>query len=142
MIKATGFNHATLCITSLQRSLPFYVDVLGMRLVHQGRTDVYLEWGSAWICLLERAPTGQAAVTSREERHLAFSIEESDFPSAVETLLASEASIVRGPVYRGGGWSINFLDPDGNQLELFTGSLTERMKVWTQHGQSVKPREE
>ncbi|OXM88258.1 VOC family protein [Paenibacillus rigui] len=130
-MKATGFNHVTLRVSLLSRSLPFYVGILGMKLVHQGRTDVYLEWGSAWICLLERPQNDQNG--GNEEKgldHLAFSIDETDFPAAVETLLASGTTVVRGPVYRGGGWSLNFLDPDENQLELFTGTLTERMKVW------------
>ncbi len=50
--------------------------------------------------------------------------------NAVHVLQENEVRIVRGPVQRGQGWSINFLDPDGTQLELHTSTLEERMKVW------------
>jgi catechol 2,3-dioxygenase-like lactoylglutathione lyase family enzyme len=49
-----GFSHVTINVGDLDRSLQFYVEVLQMNLVHRGRKDAYLEWGSAWICLQER----------------------------------------------------------------------------------------
>ncbi|MCR8631915.1 VOC family protein [Paenibacillus radicis (ex Xue et al. 2023)] len=147
-MKVTGFNHSTLRISSLDRSLPFYTDILGMKLVHKGRTDVYLEWGAAWICLIElhrvepdlKPSVDEASITELPCEpfaihtgldHLAFSIEEADFAEAVERLRAANVPIIRGPLYRGGGWSVNFLDPDGIQLEIFTGTLADRMKNWT-----------
>ncbi|WP_246079082.1 VOC family protein [Paenibacillus piri] len=170
-MNVSGFNHLTLRVTSLNRSLPFYTDILGMTLVHRGRTDSYLEWGSAWICLLERsaAPSAAALAASNSSDdaansalssphsgsggenaetgvygsghdaaaadgpgldHAAFTIAYADFSDAVERLKQFQVPIVRGPVLRGGGWSVNFLDPDGIQLELFTGTLAERMKDW------------
>jgi metallothiol transferase len=124
----TGFNHLTLRVSRLQRSLPFYCDVLGMKLVHLGRTDVYLEWGSAWICLLEREG-------DRNERglgmdHVAFSIGEADLFRAVDRLKRYRIPLIREPIERGGGWSVQFADPDGIVLELFTGTLTKRMENW------------
>jgi len=135
MIRATGFNHVTLRVDSLERSLPFYSDVLGMTLVHKGANDVYLEWGSAWICLLQRPRTdsrkaAESGMTGCMD-HLAFAIAEADFQEAVDKLHKAGVTVVRGPLHRGGGRSINFLDPDGIELELFTGTLAERMKVWT-----------
>ncbi|WP_282943454.1 VOC family protein [Paenibacillus sp. RC67] len=127
---AIGFNHITLKVNHLESSLAFYVDVLGMKLVHRGATDVYLEWGDAWICLLERPHDKVDRTESSGMDHLAFSIAESDFSEAVQTLQRANIPIVRGPISRGGGWSINFLDPDGTELELFTGTLADRMKVW------------
>jgi catechol 2,3-dioxygenase-like lactoylglutathione lyase family enzyme len=49
-----GFNHVTLRIKHLPTSLAFYCDVLDMELIHHGHKDAYLQWGTAWICLLER----------------------------------------------------------------------------------------
>ncbi|PTX64350.1 metallothiol transferase [Melghirimyces profundicolus] len=130
-MKVSGFNHVTIRVTDLKASLHFYVEVLGMELVHRGRLDAYLEWGTAWVCLIERE--GEAI---REENpgpgvdHVAFSIAEEDFDEAVEQLRLHRVPVVRGPVERGGGRVINFLDPDGTQLELNTGDLRGRMKVW------------
>ncbi|WP_249866168.1 VOC family protein [Paenibacillus konkukensis] len=135
-MRANGFNHATWRVSDLERSLRFYTAILGMKLVHRGRTDAYLEWGHAWICLLERSGAWRAEGADDSGvgcglDHLAFSIAEADFPEAVHVLEQAGVSIVRGPLQRGGGWSVNFLDPDGIQLELFTGTLESRMKVWT-----------
>jgi metallothiol transferase len=100
-----------------------------MKLVHRGRTDAYLEWGDAWICLLER----EGKTVDRNGPgmdHVAFGIAEEDFFHAVEILRSQGVPLVREPVERGGGWSVQFLDPDGIVLELFTGTLEKRMENW------------
>jgi RimJ/RimL family protein N-acetyltransferase/catechol 2,3-dioxygenase-like lactoylglutathione lyase family enzyme len=125
-----GFSHVTIDVSDLEKSLDFYVRTLGMTLVHHGRRDAYMEWGTAWICLQER----QEMLPQRPQLgvdHVAFYVEPEGFHEAVEALRRSNVPIVRGPVERGGGWTVNFLDPDGTQLELHTGTLYERMKVWT-----------
>lgn len=130
-MKVTGFNHLTVKVKDLEGSIAFYTSVLGLALVHKGRNDAYLEWGSAWICLLGH-PEGSAGVSEGNAGvdHIAFSIAEEDFAEAVEVLQHHVVPIVRGLIQRGQGWSVNFLDPDGVQLELHTTNLHERMTVW------------
>lgn len=125
-----GFNHVTINVKSLHESLPFYVDALGMDLVHKGSKDAYLEWGSAWICLQERGDYSDQRIETLGVDHVAFTINEENFHNAAQQLKEKDIPIVRGPVQRGGGWTINFLDPDGTNIELHTGSLKERMKHW------------
>lgn len=124
-----GFSHVTIDVSDLERSLQFYVGTLGMKLVHRGRRDAYLEWGTAWVCRQERpelpAPQQQLGVD-----HVAFYIPDDAFHTAVNVLRSANVPMVRGPLERGGGWTVNFLDPDGTQLELHTGTLAGRMKVW------------
>ncbi|TCS96967.1 VOC family protein [Hazenella coriacea] len=129
-MRVTGVNHITLRVSSLKKSLPFYCDILGMKLIHQGKKDVYLEWGHVWICLLEKEKSISFPPESCGIDHVAFSILEPDFMKAVKTLQQHQISLVREPVLRGGGWSVQFKDPDEIMLELFTGSLAERMKDW------------
>jgi catechol 2,3-dioxygenase-like lactoylglutathione lyase family enzyme len=129
-MKVTGFNHLTIRVSNLKKSQSFYCDVLGMKLVHQGRTDVYLEWGNAWICLVEKSGHTEPKEPWLGIDHVAFSIAEEDFAEAVQILKENQVPIIRGPLERGGGLSVQFLDPDGTVLELFTGSLEKRMKVW------------
>lgn len=62
--------------------------------------------------------------------HIAFSIAEEHFKEAVQGLQTQNVPIIRGPIKRGIGWTVNFLDPDGIQLELHTSNLRERMSVW------------
>lgn len=125
-----GFNHLTIRVSDLAASLEFYIGVLGMTVRHRGRTDAYLEWGTAWICLIEQQDYTEQTERQLGVDHIAFYIEEQEFMNAVHVLQENEVCIVRGPVQRGQGWSINFLDPDGTQLELHTSTLEERMKVW------------
>ncbi|AIQ59318.1 VOC family protein [Paenibacillus borealis] len=129
-MKVTGFSHITLNVRDLQTSLDFYHGILGMTIRHRGRTDAYLEWGSAWVCLIERAGTEEHAEGFAGMDHVAFYIAENDFKEAVDILHHNNVTIVRGPIQRGTGWSINFLDPDGIQLELHTSTLDERMEIW------------
>lgn len=129
-MKVTGFNHVTIRVSNLQRSLNFYRGILGMELVHQGRRDVYLEWGTAWICLLEREGERMDASAGPGVDHVAFTIADEHFDDAVERLREYQVRMIRGPMERGGGRVINFLDPDGTQLELYTGNLEGRMKNW------------
>ncbi|WP_342546768.1 VOC family protein [Paenibacillus sp. FSL P2-0089] len=129
-MKVSGFSHITLQVRDLQASLEFYQGILGMNVRHRGRIDAYLEWGSAWICLLERMVTKEPLDEFAGMDHVAFYIAEDDFNEAVGILQKHHVEIVRGPVQRGTGWSVNFLDPDGIQLELHTSTLDERMQVW------------
>lgn len=129
-MKVTGFSHITLLVQDLQTSLKFYQGILGMTVRHRGRTDAYLEWGSAWVCLVERSDAGEQPGGLAGMDHVAFYIAADDFQEAVDILKNHQVEIVRGPVQRGLGWSVNFLDPDGIQLELHTSTLDERMEVW------------
>lgn len=124
-----GFSHVTIAVSDLGKSLDFYVDTLGMRLAHKGNSDVYLEWGKAWICLLKRPERGVQDEHLGVD-HVAFYIAPEHFGDAVQLLKDTGVEIVRGPVQRGTGWSVNFLDPDGTQLELHSSTLQERMTVW------------
>ncbi|MEK4287643.1 VOC family protein [Paenibacillus sp. FSL P4-0502] len=129
-MQVEGFNHVTVNVSNLANSLNFYTGVLGLQLVHRGKTDAYLEWGSAWICLLEKPD--YMAITDKVVGvdHIAFSIAEEHFEEAVQVLQTQNVPIIRGPIKRGIGWTVNFLDPDGIQLELHTSNLRERMSVW------------
>ena len=125
----SGFSHVTISVLDLPVALQFYADLLGMRLVHRVGHDAYLEWGAAWICLLEQPDT--TANRQSGVDHVAFHIAEDAFPAAVTLLQTAGVPIVRGPIRRGLGWSVNFLDPDGTQLELHTSTLAARMATWT-----------
>lgn len=129
-MRVFGFSHITINVRDLDQSLLFYRDLLGMNVRHRGSRDVYLEWGEAWVCLIERADYEPVRKVHLGTDHIAFYILEEHFHEATELLKDNLVSIIRGPIMRGTGWSINFLDPDGTELELHTSTLDERMKVW------------
>ncbi|WP_199618114.1 VOC family protein [Paenibacillus alkalitolerans] len=125
-----GFSHVTINVRDLSKSLTFYRDMLGMKVRHLVNTDAYLEWGTAWICIIERSDYEQVTHKHIGTDHIAFYISEKHFNEAVEILEKHNVKIVRGPIKRGVGWSVNFLDPDGTELELHTSTLEKRMTVW------------
>ncbi|MGF7050691.1 metallothiol transferase [Paenibacillus sp. DS2015] len=129
-MQVQGFNHITINVRNLDVSIKFYTGVLGLKIRHQGKKDAYLEWGSAWICLIERDRYTENTGRQLGVDHIAFYIPEEHFMDAVKSLQDDHITIVRQAIKRGTGWSINFLDPDGTQLELHTSNLEERMKVW------------
>ncbi len=86
--------------------------------------------GDAWVCLIEKKEAGKQPEDVCGVDHVAFSIDEADFDEAVRLLRDAGVTIVRGPVERGLGRAVNFLDQDGTQLELYTSNLWRRMTVW------------
>ncbi|MYL32411.1 glutathione transferase [Pontibacillus yanchengensis] len=129
-MKVQGFNHITINVSNLSQSLAFYVDLLGMDLIHKGNYDAYLEWGKAWVCLQERPSYSKLEQQHIGIDHVAFTVDEIGFHQATTYLIEQQVSITRGPIKRGGGWTINFLDPDGTVLELHSATLQDRMQVW------------
>ncbi|HBS47197.1 MAG TPA: glutathione transferase, partial [Paenibacillus sp.] len=119
-MRVEGFNHVTVNVRNLANSLDFYIGILGLQLIHKGNTDAYLEWGSAWICLIEKPEFTESIGSVIGIDHIAFSVAEEHFEEAVQVLQAHEVRLIRGPVKRGLGWTVNFQDPDGIQLELHT----------------------
>lgn len=101
-----------------------------MTLKHIGNKDAYLEWGNAWICIIEKSNFDMANRNHLGMDHLAFYIEERYFDEAVNLLKKENVTILRGPIKRGTGWTVNFLEPNGIEFELHTATLDDRMKVW------------
>lgn len=130
MIEVKGINHITIKVSNLSRAIHFYENILGAKIVHKGNTDVYLDIGGVWLCLLEIKKAIPAQKDQVGVDHFAFTVTEESFPKAAAFLKEKHAEITRGPIERGGGWTISFMDPDGNEIELYTGSLYERMKNW------------
>jgi catechol-2,3-dioxygenase len=125
-----SFNHITLNVKDLQTTIEFYTEILGMTLRHRGNKDAYLEWGTAWICIIEKPEFRGIDPEQIGVDHIAFFITEEHFHNAVKILIDNNANIVRGPIRRGSGWAVNFLDLNGIQFELHTSTLDERMSVW------------
>jgi catechol 2,3-dioxygenase-like lactoylglutathione lyase family enzyme len=128
MFETKGINHITIFVSDYKRSLEFYREVLRMRVVHDGGHYAYLESGSTWICI-SGDPIGQERPPQLKQLHLALTVDEADFDKAVQHLRDNGVTIIRGPITRGVGKTVNFLDPDGIEWEFHTSNLAERMNV-------------
>ena len=131
-MRSTGVHHVDLVVSSIERSLPFYRDLLGPLGWHgvtevegeRGETIWYLAGPGSSIGLREaQTPTGGEYDRYRVGlHHLAL-----EAPSRAvvversEWLVAQGVEIESGPeeyFYSPGYYAVFFYDPDGLKLEL------------------------
>ena len=110
-------QHWMFPIADRMKSVPFYRDLLGLRLVPAYET-------SPGVTMLETDDGTMIHLSERSERtppaHIAFEVD--DFDAVHKRLVELGHEIVNGPVNRRDGRpSLKVLDPDGNQVEITTG---------------------
>lgn len=131
-MRSTGIHHVDLVVSSIERSLPFYRDLLGPLGWH-GVTEVQGErnetiwylWGPGSSLGVREALTTRDAPFDRYEigvHHVAF---EAASRAAVDERAAwvskQGGSIESGPEeywYSPGYYAVFFYDPDGMKLEI------------------------
>jgi lactoylglutathione lyase len=120
--------HTMLRVLDLPRSLAFYVDLLGMRVLHStdypaGRfTNTFIGYGAedqgTVLELTHNWDRLQPYEQGKAWGHLAIGVD--DVHTCVETLRASGVAVVREPGPMAGGTRVIafVLDPDGYRIEL------------------------
>ncbi|WP_421193559.1 fosfomycin resistance glutathione transferase [Aeromonas enteropelogenes] len=116
----TGLNHLTLTTGDLDKSLAFYVEILGFKPRVRWTRGAYLTLGELWLCLSCDHPH-----PARDYTHVAFSIASEHF-SAFCTRLR-QTGIDEWKTNRSKGESFYLKDPDGHQLEIHVGNLESRL---------------
>ena len=118
-----GLSHITFAVSDLERSLQFYVEALGFRLLAKWDRGAYLSAGDLWFCLnLEGAEKGYA---SEGSSHVAFSVSQENFDVICKRVIDSKAILWK--VNESEGDSLYFLDPDGHKLEIHVVNAKSRM---------------
>ena len=125
----SGINHITLATRDLQKSLDFYVELLGFKLHAKWNGGAYLSLGELWFCLA--CESGDKVIVEqgfsvRDYSHIAFSIKAEDFPGFSNMLL--EKGVKQWKQNKSEGASLYILDPDGHQLEIHVGDLNSRLQ--------------
>lgn len=114
----TGLNHLTLAVSSVEHSLIFYQQHLGMQCHVSREIGAYLSCGDLWLCL---SFDEHARPRPGDYTHYAFSISATDFGAMVSRL--TQAGVMCWKDNRSEGASFYFFDPDNHRLELHVGSL-------------------
>jgi glyoxylase I family protein len=131
-----ALDHLDLVVTSLERSVPFYQELLGQT----RRTEIEGERGERVVYLSrpDEEPSGNFALGLREKQsdahgvpydryavgvhHVAFQVgSRAEVDERAEWLRAVGAEIESGPAeygYSEGYYAVFFYDPDGLKLEL------------------------
>ncbi|MGM3174293.1 VOC family protein [Dickeya lacustris] len=118
----SGFNHLTLSVRDLSRSLAFYQQLLGFELQAHWENGAYLSLPGLWLCLSQESMRGEI---SAGYTHYALSIDAGAFAPFCQRL--REAGVTQWKDNRSEGESFYFLDPDGHQLEIHVGDLASRL---------------
>jgi predicted enzyme related to lactoylglutathione lyase len=113
-----GFIWAGLLVADLDKAISFYRDVLGLPLIERDKTCALLDAGGG--ALFELWPTGIASSSAKtpSQQSLRIALRVDDLDDAVSRLKGKGVQFL-GEIgeYEGTRW-INFIDPEGNRLEL------------------------
>jgi len=128
-MKIQGINHLCFSVSDLDRSIEFYENVFGARILVKGRKLAYFDLNGMWIALNQEDV--ERNTTERTYTHIAFTIAESDYKLLISRLTALNVTLLPGRERdEQDKRSIYFLDPDGHMFEFHTGSLQDRLQYY------------
>ncbi|MBI4352648.1 MAG: VOC family protein [Candidatus Omnitrophica bacterium] len=131
MIRVLGIDHAAINVGDLEKSLEFYTRVLGLKVSGRERqkpgAEYFLDCGSSLIGLIQGAE-GEGRHLLQDKglggNHVAFRVNAGDFDGTVDELKKRGIPILYSKK-RERSWSVYFLDPDGNKLEITAWPLED-----------------
>lgn len=127
--KTDGILESALYVGDLGRSMKFYEDVFGFRVIKDfGERGCALEAGPRQVLLLFTkggSLTIQSPHDGDGELHVAFAIAAEELGGWEEWLREKGIAVEEMTHWEKGGWSIYFRDPDRHLLEVATPG------VWT-----------
>ena len=119
-----GVNHITFAVSDLKKSIKFYSEILGLKLVAQWDKGAYFMAGNMWIALnLDKNVTPEP---NSDYTHVAFNVLSTEYSNLKNKL--KEAGVKTFKDNTSEGDSFYFLDPDGHKLELHYNTIEERLK--------------
>jgi catechol 2,3-dioxygenase-like lactoylglutathione lyase family enzyme len=139
--KGVGLDHVTITVTNMKRTVEFYRDVLGFKVLGQRLLRggafkiVWLQTSTGMLELFEFRPRvgrnqdPDVPQTASEQdvgiRHIGFTAESGEFDAIVERLKKAKVVFTIEPTVA--DWCelrlVFFKDPDANIIEIISGKL-------------------
>src|SRR3954447_17502520 len=107
MTRLVGINHVALEVADLDRSLDFYGRILDLRLRGRSHGAAFIDIGDQFLALMEARPNRSGPPDST--RHFGLVVDDKE--ATREALIAAGVEVLPGR-------RLDFLDPDGNRVEI------------------------
>lgn len=128
-LKVTELDHIVLNVADIDRSLAFYMDILGLkgervRAYREGKVGFpSVRINEHTIIDLNPSPRKEPVKSAESNlAHFCLVVERNDFSAIIDFLKSHSFSVHEGPVPRwgakGNATSLYLFDPDGNEIEL------------------------
>ena len=130
-----GLSHLTFIVSDLSKMARIIVDVLGGRVVyasgakqHSISPEKFFDVGGLWIAIMQGDP-----LPTRTYNHVAFKVSLEQLAKAKLAIETLDLEFRQSrPRVDGEGQSLYFHDYDNHLFELHTGTLEERLRLYTE----------
>lgn len=119
-----AIDHVAIVVSDMDRSITYYIETLGLRLLHDGRNEggtkkTFLGTKSRTLVALteDKNRTHHAASVVESVGHVAFLV--GDVEKAADMLRAKGVEFIEEKIDKTGMKAYHFLDPDGLELEIY-----------------------
>ncbi|PLR77351.1 fosfomycin resistance protein FosB [Bacillus sp. V3-13] len=131
-MRIKGLNHFLFSVSDLDKSIEFYQNVFGARLLVKGKSTAYFDLMGMWLALNLEKDIDRSE-TNDSYSHIAFSLHEDDFEKMYEHLKSLNVNILPGRTRdERDKKSIYFTDMDGHKFEFHSGTLQDRLDYYKQ----------
>jgi catechol 2,3-dioxygenase-like lactoylglutathione lyase family enzyme len=130
-----GIVETCLSSSDLPRSVRFYQEKIGLRLLESGERMCVFSVAEKQVLLIFRSGGTQDPVSTpggmippheaKGQLHFAFAISKEDFPAWEKLLIERGVTIESKVTWPAGGQSMYFRDPDNHLVELATPGIWE-----------------
>jgi catechol 2,3-dioxygenase-like lactoylglutathione lyase family enzyme len=122
--KTDGILESSLYVSDLQRSMRFYQEIFGFRVISEfGERGCAMHAGPRQVLLLFKKGASRDITSPHDgdgELHLAFAISSAELSNWESWLEQNGIPVEEKRSWDLGGWSLYFRDPDRHLLELAT----------------------
>jgi catechol 2,3-dioxygenase-like lactoylglutathione lyase family enzyme len=121
--KTDGILESSLYVSDVSRSVRFYEEMFGFRVISNFERGCALHAGERQVLLLFKKGASLAIQSPHDgdgELHIAFAIPSSELANWESWLQTKGIAVEEKRTWELGGWSLYFRDPDRHLLELAT----------------------